>query len=117
METKSALSALASLVNPVVARLGPDVRMAGVLSENDLVLLDHGREARLKIRSEGLYVVNRRGEGVVRRLRLLEKHLYVVAEDVLDQPLRWEAVSFAGDHILDVVRARVVWIGRNLRRD
>jgi len=107
-------SSLAPLVNPAVARLAPDTRMAGALLDNDLVLLDHRREGRLRVRDEGLYVVNRRGEGLVRRLRLESDCLYIVAEDTLDRPSRWETISLAGHHILDIVRARLVWIGRNL---
>ncbi len=110
-------SALAPLVNPAVARLAPDTRMAGVLSDNDLVLLDHGREARSEIRDDGLYLLNRRGEGLVRRLRSQGNRLFIVAEDVRDQPNRWEAVSLASHHVLDIVRGRLVWIGRNLRKE
>jgi len=110
-------SALASLSNPVVARLGPDIRMKVTLAENDLVLLDHGWKARLEIRDEALYVLNRRGEGLVRRLRLRGELLYVVSEDALEQPSRWEGLSLSVEHILDNVRARVVWVGRNLRND
>jgi len=107
-------SSLAPLVNPSVARLAPDARMAGVLLDNDLVLLDHGREARSQVRGDALYVVNRRGEGLVRRLRLHRDGLCIVAEDALDRPSRWETISLTGHHILDIVRARLVWVGRNL---
>ena len=107
-------SYLASLERPRVARLAADDRMAGAVLENDLVLLDESHHGRTAPARESLYVVNRDGEGLIRRVRLDGDVLYLITQDALDRSSRWEAIRLGWRNVLDVVRAKVIWIGRLL---
>jgi len=107
-------SYLTPLEKPLVARLARDEKMAGMLRENDLALLDHSRHNRMRPEPEGLYVVSRHGEGVIRRLRAHSACLQLVTEDSPGQRMCEEEVPLATYHILDLVQAKVVWIGRDL---
>ena len=107
-------SYLASLERPRVARLAGDARMVGVVLENDLVLLDESHHSRTTPVNDALYVVNRNGEGLIRRLRLHEDSLYLITQDSFDRPSQWEAIRLGWCNVLDVVRAKVIWIGRQL---
>jgi transcriptional regulator with XRE-family HTH domain len=105
---------IASLEQPLVARLAPDALMGALFREGDMALLDRARSKRLLFESSGLYVVNREGEGLVRRLRrggLRDLLLVAVSSDGREHI---EPLSLEGSHPLDVVKAKVVWIGRYL---
>jgi hypothetical protein len=105
---------IASLDQPLVARLAPDSLMGSLFREGDLALLDRARSKRFLIEPNGLYVVSREGEGLVRKLRLggLQDLLLVAAPP--DGREHMEPLSLQGSHLLDVVKAKVVWIGRYL---
>jgi transcriptional regulator with XRE-family HTH domain len=105
-------SRVTSMENPVVARLATDAQMAGFCGENDLVLLDQSRDKRLHLEEEALYVVNRHGEGLLRRLHLEGTDLLLLTAVSPGQPEEREVVHLEGGHLLDVVKARVTWIGR-----
>jgi transcriptional regulator with XRE-family HTH domain len=107
-------SYLAPLHRPVVARLATDPRMAPILRESDHVLLDHLPHKRSRTEWGALYLINSRGEGIIRRLRQDGSRLWLIAEDSLDTPERWEDLPTGGMQILDIVRAEVVWLGRHL---
>ena len=105
---------IASLDQPLVARLAPDALMGALFREGDLALLDRARSKRFLIEPSGLYMVSREGEGLVRRLRrggLLDLLLVAVSSDGREH---LELLSLEGAHLLDVVKAKVVWIGRYL---
>jgi len=108
-------SYLVSLENPVLARLGPDPQMSRTFNKNDLVLLDRSSRQRLHTAPGRLYVVNWWGEGVIRRLLRDGSRLHLLGDDPRgDRPLG--TVSIGSRHMLDVVRAVVVWVGRSLER-
>lgn len=107
-------SYLTPLERPLVARLARDEKMAGVFRENDLVLLDHSRHNRILPEPAGLYVVSRLGEGIVRRLRVHNDCLQLATEDFTGQRIWEQEMPLATHHILDLVQAKVVWIGRDL---
>ena len=107
-------SYLASLERPRVARLAGDIRMAGAVLENDLVLLDESHYSRSTLTYDALYVVNRDGEGLIRHVRLQKDLLYLITRDSLDQSSQWEGIRLGRGHVLDVVRAKVIWIGRQV---
>ena len=88
--------------------------MAGLFLENDLVLLDRSPSRRLHPSRSEFFVVNRHGEGVVRRLWLKRDDLLLLRGVAPDGSAPVEAFPLAGSHILDVVRARIAWIGRAL---
>lgn len=100
----------ASLAQAVFARLRKDQRMGASIRENDLALLDRSPAKRTDLNPASLYVVNYQDEGLVRRLRREESSVLLVAED--DDPE--ERAPLAGRHLLDIVKAKVVWIGRVL---
>jgi hypothetical protein len=111
-------SLLKDLVQPVAARLAPDLVLPRGLAARDLVLLDQNPAVRAMPVSaaEGgdAWVVDS-GAGLrVRYLRMDAASLYIANEDTLADPRRWQAIPLRGRNILDIVRARIVWIGREM---
>lgn len=95
---------LDDLEDPVAAQLGKDPLLPQPLHEHDWVLLDRGEGIRLRP-SQGLYVVQIRGAAVVRFAQRVEGV--------------WEVASLGrlpvdDQAILDVMKAKVVWMGRRL---
>ena len=88
--------------------------MEGLFRESDLALLDHARSKRLLIEPGGLYVVNREGEGLVRKLRWAGPRDLLLVAASSDGREHIELLSLDGSHPLDVIKAKVVWIGRYL---
>jgi transcriptional regulator with XRE-family HTH domain len=105
---------LSSMTNAVMARLAPDPQMAGLFQVNDLVLLDQSPTRRMNPDKDSLYVISRRGEGVIRRLRLGRAGLLLLVSAAEDPAGRLEALPLEGCHLLDVIKARVAWLGRFL---
>jgi len=110
-------SLVAGLVDPVAARLAPDLALPRGVAANDLVLLDQNPVVRSSARGGGLWVVAEEGGLRVRYLRAGGTILYVASEATLDDPRRWLAVSPAERNVLEVVMARVVWLSRELGQD
>jgi hypothetical protein len=104
-----------SLVNPVAARLAPDLVMNRALSANDMVLLDQNPVVRTSTQGGGPWVVVTSGGLSVRYLRRGGTLLYIANETNLKEPARWQAIPLAQRNILDVVRARIVWFGREIQ--
>lgn len=103
---------LAALEAPVVVRLSADPRMRQSIRQNDLALLDHARRRRMYPEPNSLYVINRRGEGLIRRVRREGRWLRLVTEEGSEGAGEAERISLAEGHLLDIVRARVSWLGR-----
>ncbi|MCS6953317.1 MAG: hypothetical protein RMK57_07530 [Bryobacterales bacterium] len=99
---------LAAVEEPVVVRLSEDPRMERSIRKNDLALLDHARRRRMYPDPSSLYVINRQGEGLIRRVRREGQWLRLVTDDGGEG----ERISLAHGHLLDIVRARVSWLGR-----
>ena len=106
-------SYVVSLDRPVVARLAPDALMPGLCRANDLALLDRSRSKRLHLEEEAFYVVSRHGEGVIRRLRVNGAQLLLLTIASPGERERPELIRLEGGHPLDLVKARVAWIGRS----
>jgi hypothetical protein len=102
------------LVGPVAARLAPDLVMHRLLQANDLVLLDQNVAVRAEMKGNGPWVVESSGGLLVRYLRKGTASLYIVNEATLNDPARWQAIALGRRSILDVVRARIVWFGREI---
>jgi hypothetical protein len=121
MATRGAMPFPGSLVDPLVdavaARLAPDLVMSNSLRANDLVLLDRSVTARTNVSGRGPWVVALGGGLLVRYLRRGGTLLYIVDEATLSEPARWQAVPLARRNILDVVRARIVWFGREIQEE
>jgi len=104
---------LASVERPLVARLTADPGMAAVFGEADLALLDRSAAGRTHLRRGALYLVNRRGEGLIRYITLERDDLLVLRGSAEGTAARPEALPLGRSHLLDVVRARVAWILRS----
>ncbi|MGH9663617.1 MAG: hypothetical protein ACRD9L_04240 [Bryobacteraceae bacterium] len=104
---------LAAAVNPVVARLGEDPRLAPVLKGGDLVLLDRSEECREHPEPDELYAVEHDGEALVRELRRGAEKLYLVTPDCRNRPEAWESVRVREAELLQRVIARVIPLPRH----
>jgi plasmid maintenance system antidote protein VapI len=60
------------------------------------------------------YLVNHNERLCARYLRMGGQRLYLVSEESLKDPMRWEYVSLADRHILEIVTGRIVWICRKV---
>jgi hypothetical protein len=107
-------SFLASVDGPQIARLADDPRMAGLFRENDLVLLDRSPSRRLNPGKSEYFVVSRHGEGIVRRLRVERDDLLLLRGAAPEDSAPVEALPLGRSHLLDVVKARIAWVGRSL---
>lgn len=96
--------------HPVVAKSAFDVRMHPTFGEDDHLLLDQSRTARLDIDPSALYLVKRGRVGLVRRLHTVSGEVHVITEDTLDRPGMWERLPVQGGHLLHFIRARVTLI-------
>jgi hypothetical protein len=101
-----------SAVDLVLARLIFDQRMAAGLSGFDLAALDTSAHLRGDLVPDGIYVVARRGEAILRYLRQGAQCVYLISADNVDHPNWWEAAPLPLPGILELVKARVVWVGR-----
>jgi hypothetical protein len=105
------------LVAPVAARLAPELVLPAALHYNDLVLLDQNPAVRSTPRGRNCWVVSD-GSGLrVRYVMVGGTRVYLASETTVDDPQRWQAVPLQGRNILDIVRARIVWIGRELEAE
>ena len=105
---------LASVERPLVARLAADPEVRTRFREGDLALLDHSPARRAQLRQDALYLVNRHGEGLIRHVSQERDDLLVLRGAAGDRAGRCEALPLGWLHLLDVVQARVAWIGRFL---
>ena len=105
---------LKTLVRPVAARLAGDPSMTSTLLAGDMVLLDQSERRREEIEPDALYAVEHEGQGLIRWVRSGARSIYLVTADSFTSPARWVPVPLAGWRVLEVVKARVVWIARSL---
>jgi hypothetical protein len=107
-------SMVEGLVEPLAARLGPDLVLPKALAAHDLILLDQNPRLRSAPAAKSLWVVKEEGGLRVRYLRLGGTRLYIANEATVDDPQKWQSVTLKGRNILEVVLARVVWVVREL---
>jgi hypothetical protein len=103
------------LVDPVAAHLGPDLVLPSPLRANDLILLDQNPEVRARPRGESCWVVAESAGLRVRYVKWGGTRLYLANESTVRDPKLWEAVPLHGQGLAEIVRARIVWIGRELK--
>jgi hypothetical protein len=101
----------------VVARLARDSRMRKTLAGADVAAIDLTAEVRREPAPEGLYVVSRKGEAVLRFVRPGQGRFYLPTDDSLDRPALWEALELDGRSHLDIIQGRVKWLGREADRN
>ncbi len=110
-------SLVQNVVEPLAARLGPDLVLPKSLAAHDLVLLDQNPRLRENPGEKSIWIVS---EGAGLRVRYLRKdgaRLCVANEITLDDPRKWHAIPLQGRNILDIVRARIVWMGREMEKE
>lgn len=101
-------------IEPLLVRLAPDLALPRVFKANDLVLLDQNRISR-NAPTAGSYWVIADGGGLrLRYLRVEKAGLFVLRE--IDEEHRdgWHPFAVKAENVSDFVRARAVWIGREL---
>jgi len=102
------------LVDPVVVRLAADLVLPKPFAVNDLLLLDQNPELRRQPRGKCAWIVDECGALRVRYVRMGGTCVYVANELTLANPVEWTSVAVSGRDILDIVRARIVWISREM---
>jgi transcriptional regulator with XRE-family HTH domain len=101
----------------LMASLAPDPAMTLTLASDDLALLDTSRQRRFPISAQGLYVVERTGEAVLRYIRFGARWPYLVSDTTLDSPTDWEPMTVSTARFEEAVKARVVWLGSEQSRN
>jgi hypothetical protein len=94
--------------------LPPDPSMEPRFRGGDVVYYDAATRQRTSINAHSAYLVHHHNCIRVRYLRLGGQRLYLVAEETLQEPVKWDYVSLADRHILEIVRGRIVWICRKV---
>jgi hypothetical protein len=108
---------LKNLIEPVAAYLAPDLVMPAALAANDLVLLDQNPVVRAAPAGSGVWIVAE-GAGLrARYLRLEGARLLVGNEVTRGDPQQWLSIPLQGRNILEIVRAHIVWIGREMEKE
>jgi hypothetical protein len=111
-------SLLKGLVDPLAARLGPDLVLPNALAAHDLVLLDQNPSVRSEPRGAATVWVVKEGSSLsVRYLRMRGTSLCLANEVTLEDPRQWNSIPLEGRNILDIVRARIVWMGREMEKE
>lgn len=100
-----------------MARLAPDSSMDRTLANADIAILDTSERARSEISPEGLYAIERAGEVLIRYLRPGASGHYLVTDATVNQPEQWERIIVNRVELLAMVRARVLWLGREDDRE
>jgi transcriptional regulator with XRE-family HTH domain len=100
----------------VMASLIPDPEMAASLSGTDIALLDTSDQSRRNITADGLYVVSRRNQALLRYIRPGTRRHYLATDLNVDHPAQWEPVPLPAEELFRAVKARVLWAGRESDR-
>jgi plasmid maintenance system antidote protein VapI len=101
----------------VMAKLAADPAMIATLASHDIALLDTSEARRSAISPQGLYVVERGGEAVLRYIRPGAHGYYLVTDAHLASPSAWEPLALSSAQLIQAVKARVVWLGHERDRD
>jgi hypothetical protein len=102
------------LVEPVAAYLAADLAMPTEYRAGDMVLLDLNEAIRTAVPALACWIVAESAGLRVRYVRRVRGGLEVASLPVLSDRRDWRAISLQGRNILDIVRARIVWIGREM---
>jgi hypothetical protein len=100
----------------VMAKLTPDPAM-NRLAAYDIALLDISEQGRSAISPQGLYIVERNGEAVLRYIRSGSTRYYLIGDADMDRPASWEPLALSKGQLRAAVKGRVVWLGRERDRD
>ena len=108
-------SLLNRLISPVVLALDQNERsMWPALWPNDLVLLDGSPIERRRPDFEHVYALSWAGEGWVGRCRVVGGALVVVVDNARQAHSLHGPVPLERKEMFDIVRGKIVWVGREL---
>lgn len=102
------------LTNPAVFRLVRDPQMQPEVMENDLVLVDRSHSVRHSPDADSMYLVAFEGSALIRYVRCGGPGICLLTADTRDRSELWPCASLYGRDILEVIRGRIVWIGRQM---
>ena len=107
-------SLVAGLTDPLSAWLGPDLALPGAYRAGDLLLLDLNPRYRTNPGIASCWIVAESSGLRVRYVRRDRGMLEAATEPDAAGARGWQPVAVRGRNILDIVRARIVWIGRRM---
>ncbi len=109
------LPVLTGLVSPTLAVLDRDeLAMSPTLRPNDWVLLDRSPGVRRCPSLEQIYALSWKGRGFVGRCRVVGGALLVVVDNPLGGQQTPSPIPLAGCDVLEIVKGKLVWLGRAL---
>ncbi len=97
-----------------MVKLGHDARVYPFFQAGDLSLVDRARPTREGLQRSGVYLVRIQEATLVRSLRVGGSRLYLLTPDCLDEPRQWESIPLSGQDLAEIVKGRIVWIGREI---
>jgi hypothetical protein len=104
---------LAGATKVMAVRLSADPLAPVLFQANDIVVLEPLRCSTDPLDPEGYYAIDAGGCGCLRRIEAGGGSLRLSASPISGRPA---CISLLDRNILEVVRARVIWIGRYLKR-
>lgn len=107
-------SHVARLHAPAVVRAAADADMEPLFGAGDFILLDHEERKRCMAEPDSFFAVNVDGEGLIRHVRRSGGSLFIGTQGGSGRAPMWDCISLADRHILDIVKAKVVWIGHHM---
>jgi len=101
----------------VAVRWVPDPSMYSTLAGFDIAVLDRSPGARVEISPGALYAVERNNEAVFRYIRPGAHGCYLISDTSRDIPALWERVNISKGELPQLLKARVLWLGRERDRE
>ncbi len=102
------------LVDPVAARISADLALPAEFRAGDLILMDRDPEKRIAPSESSCWVVAEPSGLRVRYVRRIRGAVEIGNEREWPASGILHVVSLQGRNILDIVRAGIVWIGRDM---
>jgi hypothetical protein len=105
---------LRGLVDPVLARLAPDLLLPAAFVPGDMVMLDQNTDLRNTPRGNSYWVIADGGGLRVRLLRAEGAPLTGEGEISASHPEGSQVLDVKRPGVAEAIRARVVWLAREL---
>jgi len=106
------------LQNPALATVDREERsMWPALWPGDLALLDRGTATRRRPRLDSVYALAWEGRGLIGRCQRIGSALALYFDNEAEAPDTPDRLPVGAAGIYNVVRGRIVWIGRDLREE
>lgn len=103
---------ISGLTDPVAAYLAADLALPAEYRAGDMVLLDLNPAVRSEPAGRLAFVVAENAGLRVRYVRRARNGIEVAS--LAEFSGEWQAITLQGRDILEIVRARIVWIGREM---